>query len=164
MTDTLILDYSWSGTTPKLAQQLQTALQADRLAVTVAPDTFPADMTATDKVAKQQLAAGKLPALTTSLPDLSGYHRLLIGGPVWSGTVSTPVRELFATLPAFSGQLVPFYTDAGVAGQYEADFAKLAGDHATLPGLEMTAGELQDTATVQTKILTWWQSLTTPEN
>src|SRR5699024_6646611 len=97
-TKTLIVDYSWSGTTAKLVTALQHVTGADRVDLTVAAGTFPNDMYATSDVANQQLTTQQLPALTNALPDVSAYDVLLVGGPVWSAKVSTPVRSFLQQL------------------------------------------------------------------
>ena len=93
MTKRLIVTYSWSGNTAKMATALQQVTGADQVMLTVAADTFSTDMYATSDIANQQLASGKLPALTNSLPDLRQYGTIVVGGPVWSAEVATPVRR-----------------------------------------------------------------------
>lgn len=123
---TLILYYSWSGTTAKMAQVLQEVSQATAIELTVKSGTFSTDMYQTSDIAKQQLATGNLPGLTNQLPDLNDYDLLLIGGPVWSGEPATPVQQLLKQVPAnYAGTIAPFYTSAGGDEQYQANFQKL---------------------------------------
>ncbi|WP_318766158.1 flavodoxin [Lactiplantibacillus carotarum] len=133
---TLIIYYSWSGTTKRAAQDLAKRINADVVELTVAANTFPSDMFATSDVAKQQLNDHTLPALTNALPDFNRYTTILIGGPVWSAMVATPVRSLLAKLNGYSGVVAPFYTDAGTAGDYEHDFASQVTTAAVKNGLE----------------------------
>lgn len=154
MQNALIVYYSWSQTTAKMAAMLsQGTVPVHEL--TVATDTFSADMYATADAAKQQVATGNLPQLTNSPIDLTQIDRLLVGGPVWGGTVSTPVRAFLQQLDGFHGTLAPFYTDAGSAGQYQADFEQLAGDHPVLPGIEMTQGDLSNAVTAAAALQRW---------
>lgn len=141
-TKTLILYYSWSGTTNKLAKLLQQNTNADMIELKVPEDTFSDDMYQTSDIAKAQLANNELPKLTNQLPNLNDYDLLLVGGPVWSGNVSTPVRSFLGQLGNYQGKLAPFYTDAGSAGVYEDDFQKLTQGHSVLSGLGLTSGEL----------------------
>ena len=131
----LIAYYSWSGHTKALASQLQTATHADTYEIQVPAGTFSTDMYETSDIAKTQLEAGQLPPLTQPLPDLTAYDVLLIGGPVWSGALSTPVASFMAQLPDDHTILAPFYTDAGDAGHYETDFKQAAGSHPVASGL-----------------------------
>lgn len=97
-TKILLVTYSWSGTTAKMATALQKVTGATQVELTVAADTFPTDMYATASIAKQQLATGQLPHLTNSVPDLTAIKLILVGGPVWSGQVATPVRVFLTQL------------------------------------------------------------------
>ncbi|MFC6207217.1 flavodoxin [Levilactobacillus tongjiangensis] len=154
MAAVLIVDYSWSGTTAKMAAALQQVTGAQLVNLTVAPTTFGSDMYATADIANQQLASGQLPQLTNSLPDLSQFDTILVGGPVWSAKVSTPVRTFLGKLKNYKGTVAPFYTDAGTPGGYEADFTKLL-PHATVkPGIGMTIQDLQQ---ADAQLTTWWE-------
>jgi len=155
-TNVLIVDYSWSGTTAKMAALLQRVTGGTVVDLTVAAGTFPSDMFATADTASQQLASGQLPALTNALPDLRSFDTVLVGGPVWGGTVATPVRRFLAQLPGFSGTVAPFYTDAGTPGNYEADFASLVPTAKVAAGIGLTAGELP---TAEAALTTWWTHL-----
>ncbi|WP_318766140.1 flavodoxin [Lactiplantibacillus carotarum] len=133
---TLIIYYSWSGSTKRAAQALANCVDADMVELTVASNIFPNDMFATSDVAKKQLSTNNLPALTTVLPNFNQYQTILIGGPVWSSLVATPVRTLLTNLTEYIGTVAPFYTDAGTAGNYEDDFAGLIKQAHVKPGLE----------------------------
>ncbi|WP_164509864.1 flavodoxin [Lacticaseibacillus porcinae] len=132
----LIAYYSWSGHTSALAAQLQAFTQAETYKIDVPAGTFSTDMYETSDQAKAQRQSGQLPTLTEPLPDVAQYDVILVGGPVWSGALSTPVLSFLAALPDSPAVLAPFYTDAGDAGNYEADFKRVAGAHLVAPGLD----------------------------
>ncbi|KRL93508.1 flavodoxin family protein [Levilactobacillus hammesii] len=153
----LIADYSWSGNTAKLATIIQQETSADRLDLTVAAGTFSDDMYATADVANQQLATGQLPMLTSEQPRLDQVQLLLVGGPVWSGKVATPVRSFLQQLQGYQGTVAPFYTDAGTPGDYETDFAKLVPSLSVATGLGVAASELTQSNQL---VADWLQKLT----
>lgn len=153
----LIVDYSWSGNTAKLATIIQQETSADRLDLTVAAGTFPDDMYATADVANQQLATGQLPMLTNEQSRLDQYQLLLVGGPVWSGKVATPVWSFLLQLQGYQGTVAPFYTDAGTPGDYETDFAKLVPSLSVATGLGVATSEL---AQSNQRVVNWLQKLT----
>lgn len=138
-TKVLMIYYSWSGTTKHAAQSLANRVDADVVELTVAPQTFSSDMFATSATAKAQLRTGNLPALTNVLPAFKQYTTILVGGPVWSSMVATPVRSLLIKLATYTGTIAPFYTDAGTAGDYEQDFAELLPQATVKPGLEVNS-------------------------
>lgn len=155
---TLILVYSRSGETMRVAQQLQQLTHAALQPVTVPAGTFPDDMNATADTAAQQIQSGHLPPLAAALPALDSVQRLVVGGPVWAGTVATPVRSLLTQLGQFTGQVVPLFTDVGMSNTYQADFQRLLG-RPVPAGLEVADAELADLDTLQQKLRTWWQTL-----
>lgn len=130
----LILYYSQFGTTAKVASQIHRLTDADILRIQVANKTFPDDMTATDKIYKEQRASGKLPKIVTKLPKLDYYDAILVGGPVWDGQISSPIMQLLKQLQGYSGIVAPFSTGWSDTGNYQQDFAAHAGK------LQVTSG------------------------
>ncbi|WP_053072717.1 flavodoxin family protein [Lactiplantibacillus herbarum] len=160
----LIVYYSWSQTTKRLAQALAAELTAKRVPadiveLTVAADTFSTDMYATSDTAKQQMASGQLPKLTNALPTLTDYQKVLVGGPVWGGQVATPVRTFLRDLHDFQGSIAPFFTDMGTAGDYEVDFKNLVPEVSVESGLEATRQLLSQTQKLQTSIEAWYAEI-----
>ncbi|KRN28137.1 flavodoxin [Lactobacillus selangorensis] len=153
---TLIVYYSKTGGTERLAQEIQTVSNGALQRLEVPAGTFSADMFATSDEAKQQLASGQLPKLVGTQPDLAAYDLILVGGPVWNGAPSTPVLAFLQAHQNSTVTIAPFYTDAGTPGAYEADFAKAAGQMTVKAGLGMAAGEA---AHAQQRIADWYNGL-----
>ena len=141
----LIATYSWSGYTKRLANQIAKLLPgADQYQIAVPAGTYDlTDMYATSDRAKNQLATGELPPLANPIPELDQYDLILVGSPVWSGQPVVPVKQFLNQLTNFAGYLAPFYTDAGVAGDFEATFKEWAPQVTVLPGQEGST-QLQD--------------------
>ncbi len=136
-----------------MATALQRVTGATQVTLTVPAGTFSNDMYATADVVNQQLASGHLPELTNALPDFTQFDVILVGGPVWSAKVATPVRRFLRQLTTYTGTVAPFYTDAGTPGDYEADFSSLVPRATVVAGIGMTAGDL---AAADQKLTTWW--------
>jgi flavodoxin len=146
----LIVYYSWSGHTAALAQRLQQATGADTYAIEVPKDTFAQDMSTTADIAKAQQQTGQLPQLSQPLPDLTPYDLLLVGGPVWSGAPATPMLSFLAAADTGTARLAPFYTHAGMAGDYEAAFKQAAGSRPVTAGLSLSDAQVGNaTAQIQ---------------
>ena len=75
---TLIVCYSLTGVSSKIAQALQKKTQADLYEIKT-KRTYDADMWKAWDEAQAETAAGKLPGLVGDLPDLSGYDTVLLG-------------------------------------------------------------------------------------
>ena len=127
MSSTLVVYYSMTGTTKKLAESLASGLDADLFAINVAPNTFPSDMFATADLAKKQKAEKSLPKLTSPIPDLTGYDVIIVAGPNWSAQVSTPVLNFLEQIQGFAGRVISLNTSVGQNdNQYNDDFKKQA--------------------------------------
>lgn len=141
MTKVLIATYSQTGRTQAVADQLAELLpDADQFAINVPADTFPDDMYKTSDVAKAQIKNNDFPALTGNLLNLSQYDVILVGSPVWSGAPATPIHTFLDQIHGFTGKVAPFYTDAGVAGDFEGNFRQWAKELQVLPGHENSRG------------------------
>lgn len=125
----LILYYSQFGNTAKLASPIHHQTGADILRLQLPKDYFPEDMEKTDQIFKADNQLGKLPPITTELPDLSYYDTIMVGGPVWDGKVSSPILKLLAVLnlKGYQGKIVSFSTGWSDTGDYQSDFVAHAG-------------------------------------
>jgi len=150
----LIVYYSWSGTTAKMAKLLQKVTDGKLEEIKVGADVFSNDMYRTSDIAQQQLASGELPDVQ-NISNLSDYDLVLVGGPVWSGQVSTPVRSFLKQTSGFQGKIAPFYTSAGSDEKYETDFGKLTDGLDVVTGIGMTSGSLQNEESASTQLSDW---------
>ncbi len=133
----LVAYYSWSGTTKRLAQQINSQVPGSTIFEIKVPDnTFSNDMNKTSDISKRQLANNDLPEVVEQVEKLNDYDLVLVGGPVWSGAISTPVMSFLNDIQGFSGQVAPVYTDAGSYDGYEASFKKSAGKLDVIKGFE----------------------------
>lgn len=122
----LVAYYSMSGNTTQIAKTIAQNTNADLHEIQPVAGTFPDDMFAANDVFKQQLADGQMPELASNLDNAADYDLILIGGPVWDVTVSSPVRTFISQLQGFKGQVADFSSAASDTGGYENDFKKLA--------------------------------------
>lgn len=137
---TLIVYYSWSGHTKQLAERIQQMITGSDLEeITVPANTFSEDMNQTFDISNEQIENNKLPKISPTFKNINDYDIVLVGGPVWGNSPSSPVRSFLNYIQDFSGKVAPFYTDAGTFDQYEPDFKKLSGKLNVVSGLEGNA-------------------------
>ena len=107
---TLILYYSRTGNTGKVAQALQQALGADLCQIDC-PRYRPGGLRYL--LAGYDSLRGRLPQI--DLPDvaIADFDLVLLGAPVWTSYPATPLRALLATTPQFTGQVGLFMTLGG---------------------------------------------------
>lgn len=122
---TLVVYYSHSQRTEQVAQLLEEKTGGD-LYTLVPEEPYTGADSVISARATQEIESGNLPALSGTLPDLSQYDTILVGGPVWSYTVSSPILS-YLEQTDFAGKTVaPFWTDQGGPGDYVQAFTRAA--------------------------------------
>jgi flavodoxin len=124
-TRVLIVYYSWSGTTRGVAERMQRMLHCDIYEVVPAVP-YPSNGDETHYRAVEERESGNLPELRGALPDLSKYEVILIGGPVWSDYMATPLMSYMAQSDFTGKRVAGFRTDAGTPGRYDSEFRRMA--------------------------------------
>ena len=118
---TLVVFYSRSGTTRRIAEALSAALKCDLEEI-----TEPKPRTGFLGYIRSLLEARRkrLSTITSQKHDVSSYDLVVIGTPVWAWSLSSPVR---AYLMATASQLpeVAFFCTLGAKGS-ESTFAQMA--------------------------------------
>lgn len=157
-TSTLIVVYSYSGNTRRVAQLLQDMTGGDLLEIDNRRD-YAGGMAAMAAQTRIERATGLLPSLDVELPDIGKYDRILIGGPVWSYTVATPLSRFLSDMD-FTGKLIaPFWTDAGSPGDYETDFASQVQGGEVLAGLGLSGSSRMSDEEVTRRLEEWLNTL-----
>ena len=120
----LVVYYSRSGTTARVAETLATALEADLVPIVDTVDRGGVG----GFVRSLQDAIAKRPAVIEPLTvDPSAYELVVVGTPVWGNAASTPVRAFFAQHRAL--KKVAFFITDGLSSHAVVfgDLEQLAG-------------------------------------
>lgn len=150
----LIVYYSYSGVTEGIAQTLQEKTGGDLYEIEVV-EPYPDNNQETSDRAAEERESGNLPALQGELPVLDGYDVILVGGPVWTSTLATPVMS-YLEQTNFKGKTVaPFWTDAGNPGNYAADFPAQAQNGEIMEGLGLSHVASYETAELEQELDNW---------
>lgn len=108
----LVAYFSRTGNTRVIARQIRQARDASLLEIRPT-DPYPEDYEATVRQAQAEKEAGYRPPLAATVPDLSPYHTVFLGYPVWGMTAPAVIRS-FLTAHDLSGRvLIPFLTHGG---------------------------------------------------
>lgn len=154
----LIVYYSYSGVTEGIAQTLQEKTGGNLYEIEVV-DPYPDNSQETSDRAAEERESGNLPALQGELPVLDGYDVILVGGPVWTSTLATPVMS-YLEQTDFSGKTVaPFWTDAGNPGNYAADFPAQVQNGETTEGLGLSHVSSYEAAELEQELDNWLSSI-----
>lgn len=120
---TLIVYYSYSGTTKRVAEHLQQLTDGTLYEITLEKPYSGDSNKVSDRVFEER-DDKKMPVLSGELPDISEYDQILIGTPVWNDSMSNPIVS-YLEQTDFEGKTVaPFWTYITNQGSTEKDFAK----------------------------------------
>jgi flavodoxin len=119
---TLVIYYSLTGYTDRIAKQIANETKADLL-------RFEVNSNYSGRLgyikALGAIIAGSTPELTTTIPDFSRCSSVYVGGPVWWATVPPPLRALLKKVDFGDKKVIPFATFGGMAGRFNDKFKKL---------------------------------------
>lgn len=105
----LILYYSQTGATEKVAQELQKALKADMEAIGLENPYTGTYAETIERVGKER-ETGNLPKLNPLKADLSKYETIYLGYPIWFGTYALPISSLVKEYDFEGKKIVTFCT------------------------------------------------------
>ena len=118
---TLIVYYSYSGTTKRVAEHLQQLTNGTLYEITL-EEPYSGDSNKVSDRVFEERDDGKMPALSGELPDISEYDQILIGTPVWNDSMSNPIAS-YLEQTDFDGKIVaPFWTYITNQGSTKKDF------------------------------------------
>lgn len=122
LSKTLVVYYSLSGNTQRIAERLAENLNADIYQVRTVR-AYPDDYHETADVSRKERDSGNLPEIVNDFPDLSEYDTIYIGGPIWNGYMPTPLEKYLESVSFRGKTVIPFSTSMG-SGQrgYLNDF------------------------------------------
>lgn len=152
----LIVYYSYSGNTRRVAERMAEVLGADRYEIKTVK-AYPEDEYETAAVASEERRSGNLPQITEDFPDISQYEYIWIGGPVWNGEIAAPLAKYLACTDLRGKTVIPFWTNKGSGEQaYLRDFQQFVRDAEVTEGFgisfhrELTDAEIDDMITAHT--------------
>ena len=129
---TLVVYFSASGSTEKVAKTIAEAAGADIFEIVPTEEYTSEDLNWTNSNSRvcrehDDESLRDIPLSTTTVPNWENYDTVLIGYPIWWGIAAWPVNN-FVKSNDFSGKLViPFCTSAssgiGNSGKLLADMA-----------------------------------------
>ena len=141
----LVVYYSASGNTRRVAQAIAEQLGADTFEVTPVQSYTSADLNWTDRSSRvvqeyEDESLRNILLTSTTVPDWDNYENVFIGYPIWWGIAAWPMNG-FVSANDFSGKnVVPFCTSlsSGI-GQSGKLLAELAGTGSWLDGYRFSS-------------------------
>ena len=153
---TLIVYYSYSGTTQRVAEHLQKLTNADIYELEL-KNPYTGDSNEVSDRVFEERGDGKMPELSGELPDLSEYDRILIGTPVWNDDMSNPVAS-YLEQTDFGGKTVaPFWTYITNQGSTSKNFVKRCQNAEMADGLAISSANGLSDNKLDKKLNDWLQ-------
>ena len=108
-TKSLVLYYSQTGATEKVALELQKLLDADLESIEL-ENPYDGTYAETIERAGKERQSGEFPAILPLKADLSKYDVIYLGYPIWYGTYAMPVYSLLKEYDFAGKKIVAFCT------------------------------------------------------
>lgn len=127
MSKKLVVFFSASGITKKVAQKLAKAIDADLFEIQPNPPYTKADLDWTDPNSRSSIEMknkASRPAIAGKLPDITAYDTVFIGFPIWWYVAPTIINTFLESYTWTGKTIVPFATSGssgmGKTNQYLA--------------------------------------------
>lgn len=111
---TLILFYSRTGTTRKVAEKMATILGAD---IEEVSDSINRSGIRGYLISGKEAVSKKIIKINPIIHNVSDYDLVIIGTPVWAWTMSSPIRSLITEQKENFKQVAFFCTQGGEGNQ-----------------------------------------------
>lgn len=133
--NTLVVFYSHSGNTGKIAEAIGRQAQGELFAIEpVSP--YPASYNAVVEQAKKEIRAGFHPELKAMPPKLEDRDVVFVGSPNWWSTIAPPIATFLVNADLSGKTVIPFCTHGGGGvGRVEKEIAALCPHSAVKAGL-----------------------------
>ncbi|MDR1941057.1 MAG: hypothetical protein LBQ47_01870 [Endomicrobium sp.] len=129
----LVVYYSKSGKTKKLAEKIKEKTNADIFEIEPEPQ-YSSNYLKFIMSLIIQNRTGKYPKLKGKIPDFEQYDLIFAGSPVWNYTVAPPLISFLKESEFKAKTVVPFASYGGNAGDFFKDFKKNAKNAYVLDG------------------------------
>lgn len=120
---TIVIYYSLTGTTARVAERIANAMHADLLKIELVQEPAKSGVLRLPKMALQTLLFHKA-VLKGGIPDLSLYDHVFIGGPIWFRRIPPGVRRFIAQVNMHEKIVIPFCTYDDSMGCYFQDLRR----------------------------------------
>lgn len=137
MAKNLVLYYSWSGNTRKIAELIARKTDAD-LREIQPENAYSQDYDTVLAQAKREIQRKEYPTLLPIDMDWSAYETIYLGTPNWWSTIAPPVASFLNEVMPTEKSIAPFCTHGGGgAGHIAKDVAKFCIGCDVLPLLSI---------------------------
>ncbi len=139
----LVVFFSYTGNTKKIAESIQKKLNCDILEIKPVKPYSTDYQTVVDEEQNNE-SSKKKPEIQSIDKDLSQYDEIIVGSPVWWYTIA-PVIRTFLSENDLKGKIIkPFATNAGWLGRTFQEIEKLCPDSKVEKGMNIVFESYSD--------------------
>lgn len=158
MSKSIILFYSFEGSTKKIAEYLSEELKLP------CEQVKPINELKSKGFSKYPLGGGqvimkKKPELEPILADLNEYDTIFIGSPIWAGSFTPAIRTLLETGILKDKNIAFFYTSLGGPGKAESKIKYLVEIDNKLLSLYGLVNVKDDFEKLKLEVLEWAKNI-----
>lgn len=154
---TLILYYSYSGNTRKIAQMIQKEIGGDMEEIkTVEP--YVGDYNTVVDQGKHEVDSGYMPEIEPLSADPSDYDCVALGSPVWWYTFAPAIKTCLNKYSLDGKMIFPFATNGGWIGHIFKDIKKICGNADVRQGINIRF-DGDRLVTEESDIVKWAQNI-----
>ena len=142
-TKVLIIYYTYSGNTGKVAQEIHKIVGGDMVKINPL-EPYPSNYNAVVEQAKQELHTGYKPKIRVSVNNIASYDTVFVGSPNWWHTIAPPVITLLSESDMSGKTIIPFITHGGGGlGRSAEDIAALCPHANVLKSLSVYGADVK---------------------
>lgn len=131
---TLVIYYSQTGATEKVAREIASQLNTD-IAEIEAAESYGTDYDQTIQRWRKEMEEGKKVEILPISADLKKYDRIFLGFPIWGGTVASPIATFLSDNSLKDKEVITFATfGSGGIETATKDVEKLQPDAIVIEG------------------------------
>lgn len=110
--DVLIVYFSRTGTTRKLAENIHNITNGDIVEITPV-EAYPEDYDECIEVAQEEIKRDARPEININIDNIEKYNTIIVGYPIWWDSVPPVVRTFFDSYDLSGKTIMPFCTNGG---------------------------------------------------
>ena len=160
---TLIVYYSYTGTTQRVAEHLQALTGGTLYLLELADPYTGGSYDVSDRVFEER-GKSQMPELSGTLPDLSEYDRVLIGTPVWNSSMANPILSYLQQTDFDDKVVAPFWTYITNQGSTGKDFTANIQNGRLADGLALRSAGGMDDEKLDNALQNWLSKLPASNN
>ncbi len=138
MCKALVVYYSYSNTTKRLAEDIAIIIDAD-IRELIPERSYSFTYNGATKEARSEIERGYCPKLLSGHEPIADYQYIFVGSPNWFKSFAPPILSFLRSVDLDGKTIIPFCTHGGGGfGQIEINISKECPNSKILPGFAAT--------------------------